>query len=155
MFRGGGSLVENKKVAWFIGCLVSWFLKAIAPIFKMFKNFNCMFSGIYSSHVQAFQEFPFHVFWKRLIPYSRFSKIYQRDLRECSGPVCSNISNMLEFQTSGFPKVIFSENDQGIFLDLFGVSWCLQRYIILVLGVMATPRNPKTIKMMSFRVFLK
>ena len=44
------------------------------------------------------------------------------------------------------------ENDVGPFLELFGVPWCLQKQIILVLGVMDTSENPKIMKMSGFRV---
>ena len=35
-------------------------------------------------------------------------------------------------------------------LELCGVSWCLQGYMILVLGVMDTSENPDIMKMMGF-----
>ena len=38
---------------------------------------------------------------------------------------------------------------------MFGVSWCIESKIYLVLGVMDTTQNPKIMKSMGFRVFPK
>ena len=48
-----------------------------------------------------------------------------------------------------FPEIILAKMIRE-FLKLFGGSECLQRYIILVLGVMDTSRNPEILNMRGF-----
>ena len=100
-----------------------------------------------------FSKNPFHVFEKILVPYSRFSRIVKTDLHDCrrpSFPTCSFF---------GVPKCWDSQNHvlsrmiRGAFLNFLGIFWRLQRYIILVLGVMDMPRNPKTIRMMICHIY--
>ena len=139
--------IENKsfRVSWFLGFFVSWFLgflvskvqsskvpkfqrfkdskihfmclKEIDPIFKRFENFNFMFSGRYSFHIQDFQEFPLRVFWKILIPCS--SGLFRV-------PSFPTFSTVWSSKIWGFSKIRFVDMIWD-FLEIFGVSRCLQR----------------------------
>ena len=65
----------------------------------------------------------------------------------------SDISKLLIPEMLIFPKMIFLEKDSGFLLELFGVSWCLQREIILVWGVMVMSARSKNHKNEEFGSF--
>ena len=47
-----------------------------------------------------FATFPFHVFWKMLIPYSRISKVFKTDLQDVSARIFSNMFDFPDFMFS-------------------------------------------------------
>ena len=56
-------------------------------------------------------------------------KLFMDLLNEKSGfsaPVFSNLSNLLEFRYVGLSKKIMFQKELD-FVELFGVSWCLQK----------------------------
>ena len=81
---------------------ISWFLKEIDPIYKIFKNSHFMFSGRYSSHIQDFQEFIEQIVRIRRPPsFATFTTLWG--------------SKMLIFA-----KIMFPKNDSGFSLNYFG-----------------------------------
>ena len=98
----------GSKVPWSLGFWVSKFQSFLVSKFLgLFQSFKV--SKIQRSHITQFQ---FHVFWKMLIPYSRFPKQYT-DLYHVSVLAFSN-----NFKTNRIPQIcdvphhIF-ENDLG------------------------------------------
>ena len=92
---------------------------------------------------------------KILIPYSRFSNIYYTDLQDFSTHAFSDMFNISESQHFDIFKHICFEKGSD-FLALFGVSWCLQRWIISVWGSHGhVHQAQKHIEMVTFRVFPK
>ena len=118
------------------------------------------------------QTLPFHVLLKMLIPYSRFSYLHfmfswrywfhmedsqqkitrifsfvrTRSFRQL---LTSSISNILKFPEIMFVKAIWDS------LGFVKISWCLQRYIILVLGVMVTSARSENLQNEVFSSFPK
>ena len=68
-------------------------------------------SCIQDVHLIEITEFPIHVFWKILIPHSRFSRNHKTDPQDCSGLVFSNIFKLLTIQDSDVSKQIIFELD--------------------------------------------
>ena len=118
------------------------FLQILIPY--SIPYFHFMFYGRYWSHIREFQkildgssgvcgprlfhflEFPLHVFCKRLISNSRFSKCYWTDLQ-----ISSAHAHSKTFKFVDVPNVDISQNtflgSIKVFLELFWVSWCFQR----------------------------
>ena len=60
------------------------------------------------------------------------------DLQILSDLAFFNMFNRVEFNSLRFPKIIGVRKCLGISLEIFGVIWCPQNQILLVLGVMVT-----------------
>ena len=85
-------------------------------------KFHFMFFEKYGSRVQHFHEFPFHVFWKISIPYSRSSKNGRifRIVQPTSVPQLSKWKS----NTLRFPQITLLQNGSVFFLNYlksFGV----------------------------------
>ena len=127
---------------------ISWYLKDIDPILP---NSHFMFLDRYWSHIS---KFPFQVFWKRLIPDSRFSKILHGSSRlfgphlfhklqkdRCS--ICCDSQNLF---VGNYPECFLH------CLKYLGVSKDKHNWFG---GAWTRPPSPKIIKIMTFRVFPK
>ena len=129
--RGGSRYVEAK--GGFLKCKwksfkVSWFLHFKVPKFQMSKNSNSFSIDIdpisLKHHFMFFErdwshtiKIPFHIFWKILIPFSRFQHfqcrfprrylsqnqdvqtLLERIFISCSAPIFSKQIKTLEFRT--------------------------------------------------------
>ena len=89
----------------------------------------------------------FHVFRKILISYPRFSGICWTDLHHFPASVFSEIDKIVNCQCFEIYKKNIFRNDPGMFLDLFKISWCLQKQKRLVLGAVETSNNLEIIEM--------
>ena len=74
----------------------------------------------YCSQIQYAQEFPCHVCWKMLIPYSRLSKLSQTDLQDCSLRVFSKQMRLYRIKT---PSRLYRGSIGGKRCDFFISSW--------------------------------
>ena len=104
---------QDFKVSWYLGLLVSKFLGFRVSWFQNFKDlphFHFLFSGRYSmtSHIQDFQQSLRRNFMIRRAPSFPFFRI-------------SDIRNVYIYKHIMFWKRF------GNFLELFGVSWDLQK----------------------------
>ena len=99
----------------------------------MCKGISCFLEDIDA----ILPNFNFVFFRQILTPHSRVSKHIRRNFGFFV-PVVYNISKSSEPCFFRFPQIRFSENDSGLFLELFGVSWCLHNQEYLVFGVMVT-----------------
>ena len=82
------------------------------------QNVHVMFLDRYWSHIT---KWPFHVFWKRLSPYSRFSKYIRRIVGICR--VFSCIFKMVPTFLR-FPKILYYyKNDLGF-------SWTISSALV-------------------------
>ena len=90
---------------------------------QIFKNIWDWSSGLFGPHLfeNVKQELSFH-FWKILVPYSRLSKKYYTELRDCSVPVFSNSFKSIS-QTVRFLKMLYFKHVLGYVLELFWISW--------------------------------
>ena len=126
-------------LSWLQGFLVSSYLRFFVTKFQRFKKFiECLLEDIDPilpsvhtmlfdrcwSHTQDFRTCQFHVFWKILIPYSRFAGNIKTDLEDFRAPVFSNISRNEYCIALRFLEMIAVWNELEVFLtDLksFGV----------------------------------
>ena len=115
-------LMENKNIQMFklielnIARFPSHvFLEIVIPY--PIRNVYFMFLERYASHNQYSQKLALHVFWRSLIPHSRFLKICQTDIRDCSAHPFPMNFDMFKIT---FPKTVRD------CLFWFGVSWCLR-----------------------------
>ena len=119
------------------GFLVSWFLlvsKRLAGMvskllgFKVPKLLGCKVSNFQrlkkSLHVfkkdgLRITTNPCHVFWKIVIPYARFPRIYQTGHRDLSETIVSNILKMLDVHNFEIYKHDIFKNAMGFVLNLW------------------------------------
>ena len=97
-------------------------------------------------------EFPIHVFPEDIDLIFKISNKYQTDLQDFPAHV---FSKSCDFPNPGISQNEICQKLFNVFLVFFELSWCLQSSKQLVLGVMKTSKNPKIMKMLSFRNFLK
>ena len=126
-------------VSWFLGLWVTWFLSFLVSWFlaSLFQRFLVSWLlGFFALKIHLmlcwkilipYYQLAISFFWQILIPYSRCWRIYQTDRRDVSVPAFSKFAISSISDVLRFPKIIFSENDLRLFLELFAVSWCLQR----------------------------
>ena len=142
-----GFLFENNE---FWSVLVSWFLRVLVSSclrFKVSKLQSCKDSKlfhVFDRYWSNITKIAFRAFWKILIPSSRFSENIRRNFGIFSGPIVSKCFKMSDSQKCEISQTKICEMIQKI-CPLIEVSWCLQRQIIMVLGVMdASTKSEKT-----------
>ena len=106
----------GSKVSWFLGfedswfqrCLISWFVKFLVSKFLVSLALKFRVSNFQWSHLTKIQ---FNAFWKLLIPYSRLSGKFKRDLHDCSVLVFSNNFNCLMANILRFVIISLANKD--------------------------------------------
>ena len=78
-------------------------------------------------------------------------KMFNSDKSKDVGHTCPTFPTL---QNPKLPQNNTFENELGFVLGLFGVSWCLQRKIILVLELRDTSKSPDIMKMRGLRVLI-
>ena len=113
----------------------------------MFLGFLFLkFLGFLVSKLQRFTKLKLHVFWKILIPYPSFSRIYLTDRRDCSSPSFPTKFSELLSEILKFPKIRFP---QTMIWNFLGCLRCLvvSKDNINGFGRTDTLKNPEIIEM--------
>ena len=93
---------------------------------------------------------PFHVFSKRLIPYSRCSRTYGTDIQDVSARVFPGDVRICRFPYfATFQKYSFPENII-VFLESIRIILWVQGHIELVVGPRSCPPGQEIMKMKTF-----
>ena len=100
-------------VSWFQSFLVSRFESVLVFLVSTFQSFN----------EPILPKTLFHVLWKILIPYSRFSKTTRRIFSCCSASVFPNMFKISDFQNAD----IYATDT---FQNVFGFSWIIWSILV-------------------------